>query len=51
MLTFLPSFLRGVIAASLLALNTLFWCSLLFLVALVELVCRSSRFARRSTGS
>jgi len=38
MLTFLPSFLRGVIAATLLALNTLFWCSLLFLVALVKLV-------------
>jgi 1-acyl-sn-glycerol-3-phosphate acyltransferase len=38
MLTFLPSLLRGVIAATLLALNTLFWCSLLFLVALVKLV-------------
>ena len=30
--------MRGVIAASLLALNTLFWCALLFLFALVKLV-------------
>ena len=38
MLGFLPSFLRGVIAMFLLALNTLFWCVLLFAVALVKLV-------------
>jgi len=37
MLTFLPPFVRGVIASSLLALNTLFWCGLLFLFALVKL--------------
>jgi 1-acyl-sn-glycerol-3-phosphate acyltransferase len=37
MLAFLPPFARGVIAASLLALNTLFWCGLLFLFALVKL--------------
>ena len=38
MLGFLPSFLRGVVAVSLLALNTLFWCTLLFAFALVKLV-------------
>jgi len=37
MLVFLPPFARGVIAASLLALNTLFWCALLFLFALFKL--------------
>ena len=38
MLAFLPPFARGVVAASLLALNTLFWCGLVFLFALVKLV-------------
>jgi len=38
MLSFLPPFLRGAIAALLLSINTCFWCSLLFAVALVKLV-------------
>lgn len=38
MLGFLPPFLRGSIALFLLALNTLFWCTLLLLCALVKLV-------------
>jgi 1-acyl-sn-glycerol-3-phosphate acyltransferase len=38
MLSFLPPFLRGAVAASLLALNTLFWCSLLFAFAFIKLV-------------
>lgn len=38
MLGFLPSFLRGIIALFLLALNTLFWCLLLFAFSLVKLV-------------
>jgi 1-acyl-sn-glycerol-3-phosphate acyltransferase len=38
MLTLLPSFVRGVVAASLLALNTLFWCALVFPFALVKRV-------------
>ena len=38
MLAFLPPLLRGIIASVLLALNTLFWCSVLLLVALVKLV-------------
>ncbi len=38
MLGFLPSFMRGVIATVLLAINTLFWCSLLFTCALVKLL-------------
>ncbi len=38
MLSFLPPVARGVIAASLLGLNTLFWCGLLFSLALVKLV-------------
>ncbi len=38
MLFFLPRTLRGVIAAALLGLNTLFWCSLVFALALVKLV-------------
>ncbi len=38
MLRVLPPLLRGIIAAALLALNTLFWCALLFLVALVKLL-------------
>jgi 1-acyl-sn-glycerol-3-phosphate acyltransferase len=33
-----PPFLRGAVALSLLAINTLFWCSLLFACALVKLV-------------
>lgn len=37
MLSSLPPVLRGVIALVLLALNTLFWCLLLFFVALVKL--------------
>jgi 1-acyl-sn-glycerol-3-phosphate acyltransferase len=37
MLRFLPSFLRGAIALVLLAVNTLFWCLLLFAFALVKL--------------
>jgi 1-acyl-sn-glycerol-3-phosphate acyltransferase len=38
MLGFLPPFLRGSIALTLLLLNTLFWCALLFLCALVKLL-------------
>lgn len=38
MLSFLPPVLRGVVAATLLALNTLLWCGLLFLLALVKLL-------------
>ena len=38
MLGFLPSFIRGVIALLLLTVNTLFWCALLFVLALVKLV-------------
>jgi len=38
MLTFLPSPARGAIAASMLGLNTLFWCCLIFVLALVKLV-------------
>jgi 1-acyl-sn-glycerol-3-phosphate acyltransferase len=38
MLSFLPPVLRGVVAAVLLALNTLLWCGLLFILALVKLV-------------
>ena len=38
MLRFLPPPLRGIVAASLLGLNTLFWCGLLFALALVKLV-------------
>jgi 1-acyl-sn-glycerol-3-phosphate acyltransferase len=37
MLSFIPPALRGVIALVLLVLNTLFWCLLLFVVALVKL--------------
>ena len=36
MLTFLPPLARGVIAACLLVLNTLLWCGLLFVFALVK---------------
>ncbi|MDO8419278.1 MAG: acyltransferase, partial [Rubrivivax sp.] len=38
MLSFLPSTVRGVIALLLLVPNTLFWCTLLFALALVKLV-------------
>ena len=38
MLGFLPSFIRGFIALLLLPVNTLFWCALLFVLALVKLV-------------
>lgn len=38
MLGFLPPTLRGVIALSLLVLNTLFWCTVLFAVSIVKLV-------------
>ena len=37
-LDFLPPFARGVVASSLLALNTLLWCGLLFVFALAKLV-------------
>ncbi len=37
MLSFLPPALRGIIAATLLVVNTLAWCALLFVVALVKL--------------
>lgn len=37
MLAFLPSFARGIVAATLLAFNTLFWCTLLFVFALIKL--------------
>ncbi len=37
MLGFLPPFVRGLIALALLVLNTLFWCALLLLFALVKL--------------
>ena len=38
MLFFLPPVVRGVIASALLALNTVFWCIPLFVLALVKLV-------------
>lgn len=38
MLRFLPAVLRGAIAVMLLVLNTLFWCPVLFLFALVKLL-------------
>ena len=38
MLHFLPAALRGLIGASLLALNTLFWCWPLFFLALLKLL-------------
>jgi 1-acyl-sn-glycerol-3-phosphate acyltransferase len=37
MLAFLPPVVRGALAATLLALNTLFWCALLFVFALIKL--------------
>lgn len=47
MLGFLPPFLRGAIAFVLLALNTLFWCALLFVFALVKLVLPFAAVRRR----
>ena len=47
MLGFLPSVLRGAIAFTLLAINTLFWCTLLFAFALVKLVLPSRAVRRR----
>ncbi|BBP85365.1 MULTISPECIES: acyltransferase [Pseudomonas] len=38
MLSFLPAFVRGVLASLLLALNTLFWCWPLFAVTLLKLI-------------
>jgi 1-acyl-sn-glycerol-3-phosphate acyltransferase len=38
MLSFLPSIVKGILASLLLAINTLFWCLLLFMFALVKLV-------------
>jgi 1-acyl-sn-glycerol-3-phosphate acyltransferase len=38
MLAFLPPFVRGALAFLLLALNTLFWCTLLFALSLVKLL-------------
>ncbi len=38
MLSFLPPLLRALIAAALLVINTLFWCSFLFLFALIRLL-------------
>ncbi len=38
MLKFLPPALRGAIALVLLVFNTLFWCALLLVLALVKLV-------------
>lgn len=38
MLSFLPAPIRGVLAALLLALNTVFWCLLLYIPALLKLV-------------
>ena len=38
MLAFLPPVVRGVIAFMLLVINTVFWCSLLFIFSLVKLV-------------
>ena len=38
MLGFMPPFVRGTIALLLLTVNTLFWCALLFVLALVKLV-------------
>jgi 1-acyl-sn-glycerol-3-phosphate acyltransferase len=38
MLSFLPSLVKGVLAFLLLVINTLFWCTLLFALALLKLV-------------
>lgn len=47
MLSFLPARLRGVIALTLLLLNTLFWCTLLFALAVVKLVLPLHRVRQR----
>lgn len=47
MLSFLPPVLRGVIALALLVLNTLFWCLLLFFVALGKLLLPFEAVRRR----
>lgn len=47
MLYFLPPFCRGLLAAVLLVLNTLWWCGLLFLVALVKLALPFAGVRRR----
>lgn len=44
MLSFLPAPLRGVIAAVLLAINTVFWCLLLYIPALLKLIIPISGF-------
>ena len=46
MLGVLPPVLRGAIAFLLLAINTLFWCTLLFAFALVKLVHEMDRKER-----
>lgn len=38
MLSFLPALVKGILASLLLAINTLFWCALLFALALLKLV-------------
>ncbi|QKO21361.1 acyltransferase [Rhodoferax sp. BAB1] len=38
MLSFLPSLVKGILASLLLGINTLFWCALLFALALLKLV-------------
>lgn len=47
MLSFLPPFLRGVIALLLLVTNTLVWCALLFVFALVKLLLPVAAVRRR----
>ena len=47
MLSFLPPFLRGAIAFTLLVLNTLFWCLLLFALSLVKLALPFDAVRRR----
>lgn len=47
MLHYLPAPLRGVLSASLLAINTLFWCIPLFTVTLLK-ICLPFKFARRA---
>ena len=47
MLLFLPPVVRGVIAFLLLALNTLFWCALLFALALIKLLLPLQAVRRR----
>lgn len=43
----MPSFLRGVLALLLLALNTVFWCALLFMLALAKLALPFAAARRR----